>query len=201
MSARNWAEARLFTRVDDGVIKRHGHGGLLLTGSVTRILDSEALDVKGFDINPSATVGGTERPAQEPIGRDLARTAKLVGQRFDGVLSTEGGSQAVWMVLISLKTHPGANQREIARAAGIQGATLTHHLNAMEEAGLGHAAARLRQPPCPRARADHGGRGGLRAMGRSRQSPSIDSARAGISEGDLAMARSVFARLRQNVER
>src|ERR1700681_1019190 len=75
-------------------------------------------------------------PAQEPIGRDLARTAKLIGQQFDAALAAEGGSQAVWMVLISLKTHPGANQREVAQAAGIQDATLTHHLNAMEEDGL-----------------------------------------------------------------
>jgi MarR family transcriptional regulator for hemolysin len=40
------------------------------------------------------------------------------------------------MVLISLTTYPGANQREVARAAGIQGALTHHHLIAWEEAGL-----------------------------------------------------------------
>jgi MarR family transcriptional regulator for hemolysin len=42
----------------------------------------------------------------------------------------------MWLVLISLKSRPSASQRQIADAAGIQGATLTHHLNAMESAGL-----------------------------------------------------------------
>ena len=141
-----------------------------------------------------------ERPAQEPIGRDLARTAKLVGQRFDGVLSTEGGSQAVWMVLISLKTHPGANQREIARAAGIQGATLTHHLNAMEEAGL---VTRRRDSSNRRVHVLELTTEGEGVFERWAEAAiAFDrQLRAGISDGDLATARSVFARLRQNVER
>jgi MarR family transcriptional regulator for hemolysin len=39
-------------------------------------------------------------------------------------------------VLISLKSGRLASQRELAEAVGIQGATLTHHLNTMESAGL-----------------------------------------------------------------
>jgi MarR family transcriptional regulator for hemolysin len=38
--------------------------------------------------------------------------------------------------LISLKSGQLASQRELAESIGIQGATLTHHLNAMETAGL-----------------------------------------------------------------
>ena len=140
-----------------------------------------------------------ERPAQEPIGRDLARTAKLVGQYFDGVLSAEGGGQAVWMVLISLKTHPGANQSEVARAAGIQGATLTHHLNAMEEAGL---VTRRRDPANRRVHVLELTKEGEAVFGRlAKAAIAFDRhLRAGISDSDLATARSVFAKLRQNVE-
>jgi MarR family transcriptional regulator for hemolysin len=140
-----------------------------------------------------------KRPAQEPIGRDLARTAKLVGQHFDGVLAAEEGSQAVWMVLISLKTNTGANQSEVARAAGIQGATLTHHLNAMEEAGL---VTRRRDPANRRVHVLELTKEGNALFERlAKAALAFDRhLRAGISERDLATARSVFAKLRQNVE-
>lgn len=76
------------------------------------------------------------KPAGRPIGLTLARTAKLVSRAFDDTLSAAGGSRPIWLILISLKTQPANNQREIAKAVGIQGATLTHHLNAMESDGL-----------------------------------------------------------------
>lgn len=75
-------------------------------------------------------------PTTAPIGVVLSRTAKSASRAFDQALSAAGGSQPVWQILISLKTRPVANQRELADAVGIQGATLTHHLNGMESAGL-----------------------------------------------------------------
>ena len=75
-------------------------------------------------------------PATAPIGVVLARTAKTAARAFDQALAATGGSQPVWQILISLKTTPAANQRQLADAVGIQGATLTHHLNGMETAGL-----------------------------------------------------------------
>jgi MarR family transcriptional regulator for hemolysin len=75
-------------------------------------------------------------PTTTPIGVVLARTAKTAGRAFDQALAAAGGSQPIWQILISLKTRPVANQRELADAVGIQGATLTHHLNGMESAGL-----------------------------------------------------------------
>ena len=76
------------------------------------------------------------RPSRPPLGLELARTAKVVSRAFDDALTRAGGSQPMWLVLISLKSRHLANQRELAEAVGIQGATLTHHLNAMESAGL-----------------------------------------------------------------
>jgi len=76
------------------------------------------------------------KPARRPIGLTLARTAKIVGRAFDDTLAAAGGSTPIWLILISLKTQPTDNQRELAQAVGIQGATLTHHLNAMEADGL-----------------------------------------------------------------
>lgn len=75
-------------------------------------------------------------PGRRPIGLVLATTAKLVSRAFDDVLAAAGGSVPMWLIMISLKTQQLGNQRELAEAVGIQGATLTHHLNAMEAQGL-----------------------------------------------------------------
>src|SRR6201995_5877312 len=76
------------------------------------------------------------RPAHPPLGLHLNRVARTVSRAFDETLAEAGGSLPVWLVLISLKSRPVASQRELAEAGGIQGATLTHHLDTMESAGL-----------------------------------------------------------------
>ena len=76
------------------------------------------------------------RPLRAPIGRQLAGTAKIVSRAFDDALAEAGGSVPVWLVLISLKSQRLRNQRELAAAVGIREATLTHHLNSMDEQGL-----------------------------------------------------------------
>lgn len=78
----------------------------------------------------------SRRPAKPPIGIVLANVARNVSKAFDDALSVAGGSRPEWLVLMALKNMPTANQRELAAQVGIQGATLTHHLNAMEDAGL-----------------------------------------------------------------
>jgi MarR family transcriptional regulator for hemolysin len=75
-------------------------------------------------------------PEQEPIGLHLTRVAKTVSRAFDASLADAGGSLPVWLILVSLKSRSHGAQREIADAVGIEGATLTHHLNRMEKAGL-----------------------------------------------------------------
>jgi MarR family transcriptional regulator, transcriptional regulator for hemolysin len=76
------------------------------------------------------------RPSRPPIGLHLARTARSVSRAFDDALAQAGGSVPIWLVLISLKSQQVRNQRELAEAVGIREATLTHHLNAMDEQGL-----------------------------------------------------------------
>lgn len=75
-------------------------------------------------------------PAREPLGLYLTRVSRTVSRAFDDALAAAGGSLPVWLVLISLKRGQLASQRELAEAVGVQGATLSHHLNAMEAAGL-----------------------------------------------------------------
>jgi MarR family transcriptional regulator for hemolysin len=76
------------------------------------------------------------RPSRPPIGLSLARTAKAVSRAFDAALTEAGGSLPVWLILMSLKQKACASQRELAAAVGVQGATLTHHLDAMAADGL-----------------------------------------------------------------
>ena len=66
----------------------------------------------------------------------LALVARTVSRAFDDALGAAGGSLPVWVVLLTLKTHPRASQREMATAMGLSEATLTHHLNAMDADGL-----------------------------------------------------------------
>jgi MarR family transcriptional regulator for hemolysin len=76
------------------------------------------------------------RPPRPPIGLKLARGARLVSRAFDEALGEAGGSLPVWLVLLNVKARPTATQRELAAAVGVREATLTHHLNSMEAAGL-----------------------------------------------------------------
>ena len=87
-------------------------------------------------------------PTTEPIGVQLARTAKVVSRAFDAALGEADGSRPMWLVLMSLKGQQHAAQRQIAQAVGVEGPTLTHHLNRMEGAGY---LTRTRDPQNRRA--------------------------------------------------
>jgi MarR family transcriptional regulator, transcriptional regulator for hemolysin len=76
------------------------------------------------------------RPSGQPLGRRLALTAKTVARAFDDELTAAGGSLPVWLVLSSLRAEPRRTQQELAGAVGVEGPTLTRHLDGLEEAGL-----------------------------------------------------------------
>src|SRR3954449_6056328 len=75
-------------------------------------------------------------PRVPPIGLRLARTARMVGQAFERALSEAGGSAPTWQVLLLVRSEQWGTQAQMAEAMGITGATLTHHLNALEKRGL-----------------------------------------------------------------
>ena len=82
-------------------------------------------------------------PMRPPIGLQLARTARVVSQAFERAMADAGGSASVWQVLLLVRSQQWGTQSEMAEAMGITGATLTHHLNAMEQQGL---VRRWREP-------------------------------------------------------
>src|SRR6185437_10947062 len=77
------------------------------------------------------------RPAMlPPLGLRLARTAHVVSQAFERAMAEAGGSASAWQVLLLVRSEEWGTQARIAEAMGITGATLTHHLNALEAQGL-----------------------------------------------------------------
>ena len=76
------------------------------------------------------------RPDGPPIGLQLATTSKLVGRAFNRALGDLGGSVRVWLILSSLKGERWRTQQDLARAVGIEGPTLTRHVDALERDGL-----------------------------------------------------------------
>ena len=137
-------------------------------------------------------------PARHPIGQQLAQVAKVVSRAFDDALAQAGGSLPIWLVLISLKSGQAASQRQLAATVGIQGATLTHHLNAMETAGL---VTRRRDPANRRIHVVELTPEGDALFFRLRDAATAfdQRLRAGLAERDLDQIGDLLTRLRDNV--
>ena len=138
------------------------------------------------------------RPDVPPIGQRLSGTAKVVSRAFDDALAAEGGSVPVWLILITLKSRRIDNQRALAEAVGIQGATLTHHLNAMEKDGL---ITRHRDPANRRVHVVELTEQGESAFSRMRKAAvAFDRRlRSGLTEDEIARLTDLLERMRDNV--
>ena len=78
----------------------------------------------------------SSRPASPPIGLQLTRTSRAVTQAFERAMAQAGGSVSTWQVLLLVRSANWDTQSEMAEQLGITGATLTHHLNALDRKGL-----------------------------------------------------------------
>ena len=138
------------------------------------------------------------RPARTPLGLHLTRAARTVSRAFDDALAQAGGSIPVWLVLISLKSQQLRNQRELAEAVGIREATLTHHLNAMDEQGL---ITRRRDPANRRVHLVELTDAGEAAFERLRGAAGAfdKKLRAGFSDDEVAELETLLSRLAANV--
>ncbi len=85
----------------------------------------------------------SSRPSRPPIGLALTRTSRAVSTAFERAMADAGGSASTWQVLLLVRSGQWDTQSEMAQALGITGATLTHHLNALEQKGL---VRRWREP-------------------------------------------------------
>jgi MarR family transcriptional regulator for hemolysin len=71
-----------------------------------------------------------------PLGQRLAYVAKLLRDRMDDELAGHGATVPMWLALLHIDRVPGLSQRDLAQAMGIEGNTLTHHLDRFEAEGL-----------------------------------------------------------------
>jgi MarR family transcriptional regulator for hemolysin len=72
----------------------------------------------------------------ESLSLLIGRVAKELSRAFDDVLVAAGGSTPTWQVLRALSAGEHRTQADLAAAVGVRQPTLTHHLDALERAGL-----------------------------------------------------------------
>ena len=147
---------------------------------------------------PSAIPVPSGPPAAEPVGRAIASSAKLLSRAFERELAEAGGSQPVWLILLALKQQDWRTQQDLAAAVGIEGPTLTHHLDGLDKAGL---IERARDPNDRRAvRVELTGAGDKLFKRLAKAAIGFDQRlRAGLSDEELDEFRRVLGRLRDNV--
>ena len=147
---------------------------------------------------PAAVPPADGPPARPPVGLYLARVAREASRAFDAALAAAGGSLPTWLVLISLKSQRLASQRDLAAMVGIQQATLTHHLNAMESSGL---VTRRRDESNRRVHVVELTPAGEQLFTRLREAALAfdQQLRAGLPAAEIAQFEAVLARLHDNV--
>jgi MarR family transcriptional regulator, transcriptional regulator for hemolysin len=137
-------------------------------------------------------------PTAEPIGRVLDSTAKLLSRAFDQRLAEAGGTRPGWLILLALKQQRWRTQQDLAGAVGIEGPTLTHHLDSMEKAGL---IERSRDHDDRRiVRVELTDTGEKLFLELAKAAMGFDQRlREGVSDRELDAVRRVLERLRANV--
>jgi MarR family transcriptional regulator for hemolysin len=76
------------------------------------------------------------KPKGTPIGIQVTQAGKAVNRAFNDALAQAGGTVPVWLILNTLVRETPESQLDLARAVGIEGPTLTRHLDGLEEDGL-----------------------------------------------------------------
>jgi MarR family transcriptional regulator for hemolysin len=74
--------------------------------------------------------------SNEPLGRLLVFTAKAVREAFEDTLREAGSSLGTWVVLSAVSDEGIISQSALASHAHLEGATITHHVDRLEELGL-----------------------------------------------------------------
>jgi MarR family transcriptional regulator for hemolysin len=140
------------------------------------------------------------KPHSAPIGLQLVATSKAVSRAFNDRLAEAGGSVPTWLILSSLKGDAWRTQLDLARAVGIEGPTLTRHLDGLEQHGL---VRRVRDAADRRAVKVELTEEGEGLFGRLRQAVIAFNRdlTGGLSDAELDRARETLSRLEANVKR
>ena len=134
---------------------------------------------------------------EESLSLFVGRVGKELSRAFDDVLTAAGGSTPTWQVLRALSAGEHRTQADLAAAIGIRQPTLTHHLDALERAGL---VSRERADANRRVQRVTVTESGEHLFLRLRRAAaSFDGRlRAGLDDGDVAELRRLLAQLTEN---
>ena len=136
-------------------------------------------------------------PGDESLSLLIGRVAKELSRAFDDVLVAAGGSTPTWQVLRALSAGEHRTQADLAAAIGVRQPTLTHHLDALERAGLvtrERAAANRRVQRVTVTEA-----GTHLFLRRRRAAASFDGRlRAGLDDADVTELRRLLAQLAED---
>jgi MarR family transcriptional regulator for hemolysin len=136
-------------------------------------------------------------PTDTPIGLLLSQTAKRLSRAFDETLAAEGGSLPMWLILMSLIREGMLSHGELAQRVGVQGPTLTHHLDAMADQGF---VLRERLPDNRRVQVARLTAAGVAKFHRLRVAAAEHDKRirGSFSDAELAQMRTLLSRLAKN---
>jgi MarR family transcriptional regulator, transcriptional regulator for hemolysin len=134
---------------------------------------------------------------EESLSLLIARVAKELSRAFDDVLVAAGGSIPTWQVLRALSAGGHRTQADLAAAIGVRQPTLTHHLDALERAGL---VTRERPEADRRVQSVSVTESGAQLFLRLRRAASSFDGRlrAGLDDGDVAELRRLLGQLAEN---
>ncbi|HEY2803871.1 MAG TPA: MarR family transcriptional regulator [Actinomycetota bacterium] len=156
-----------------------------------------------FDTIRLLTVRRRTIPASNPfkgtVTRELIHAAKCLRAYFEQTLAEDGESLSTFLVLDVVDKAGGSTQRELAEGVRIEGATMTRHLDRLEEAGL---ITRRRDPNDRRAILIDLTPEGKKTHSRlrARMTAAHDAAWTGINKSEREIVRSVAMKLSENVE-
>lgn len=136
---------------------------------------------------------------EERVGRLLALTAKAVRARFEAELAADGASLATYVVLHDAVAATGLSQRELAERIGLEGPTLTRHLDRMEAEDL---IVRRRDPHDRRVWRIEPTAAGRRLYERLRRTADRleRTLTSGLEAAEIQALRDLLTRLRENME-
>jgi MarR family transcriptional regulator, transcriptional regulator for hemolysin len=136
-------------------------------------------------------------PGDESLSLLIGRIAKELSRAFDDVLVAAGGSSPTWQVLRALSAGDHRTQAELAAAIGVRQPTLSHHLDALERAGLVTREREVANRRVQRVTVTESGEALFLRLRRA--AASFDGRlRAGLDDGDVTELRRLLGQLTEN---
>jgi MarR family transcriptional regulator, transcriptional regulator for hemolysin len=87
-------------------------------------------------ISDRSTSVPEDHPAWQPLGREIVFAGKEIREAFEDALARAGASLGTWIVLSALSRGGLVPQKVLASHVHIDGATMTHHIDRLEQQGL-----------------------------------------------------------------